>query len=496
MADRASLSLQGSGNAMLSGTPRGATPRMATPRMATPQMAIPRMATPRMATPRQMTPRVASSSSQVRPAASQSQWAERPESANRPIQDMSIQEMEEALKQKLAKRHGGQSSHRENLETNKRLIEAKREQKLLARQDSREFVQRILEEDRIVLEGRKADALNRRKELSELANHYKETMERNTEAKKAAKKASVGSASIYFPYVEGENIVKKKEAEKSILQGELREFMQKQNVTNPARQDNEMRDNKKNTLDYPIRPNPVPHGSTPPFIQTSSWTQELQDLDMEPNDPHMQLVDEKAAHLSKHPVFLTKAKEHMSRRLHDSHVRKALEEKVEQTKTELLHLANKRQSEALECQDGLLVGDALRYDSTAAKAEERRRHAQYLKQQIREREQREQKEKAARRDDQAGYWGPEDKPTVSSDAHKHHCADLIKQMKVDQIRKIIQKDERLKQEKQLIGNCYRQIEEDRIVEQQKRDQYREVLVTTWKSQQKIQEVKRTIDGIM
>merc|ERR1711920_841329 len=53
--------------------------------------------------------------------------------------------------------------------------------------------------------------------------------------------------------------------------------------------------------------------------------------------------DDVAPHMARYPRFLSRAREHMSRRLHDVHVRKALEDKVQQTKTELAKLAAEKE---------------------------------------------------------------------------------------------------------------------------------------------------------
>merc|ERR1712205_112507 len=99
---------------------------------------------------------------------------------------------------------------------------------------------------------------------------------------------------------------------------------------------------------------------------------------------------------------------HMSRRLHDDHVRQALEDKVLQTRRAMEMEAEKRQSEVAQQKDGTLVNDALRYDSTVSKVADRRRNQDILLQQIADRRDRDQRDRADRNSEIAGYWGPEE----------------------------------------------------------------------------------------
>ncbi|CAE7693116.1 unnamed protein product, partial [Symbiodinium pilosum] len=365
-------------------------------------------------------------------------------------------------------------SARELLEDNKQLILEKKEQKALARKNSRELVQKLIEEDRVRSEGIKATDQSKRSQQRELAQQYK-AMIAQKEAQRAAVKASAqkGQTISYFPFVEGETIAKGRAAKSAVLREEMQGFLRQQREKQPPRNDALIKDTRAdNVLLYSIRPN----GTVP-----------AAKVDVEALETDMKLVDESGAHMARHPLFLTKSRDHMSRRLYDEHVRRALEDKVEQTKVELANLAKKRQEEVHMLEDSMLVADALRHDGTTAKADARRRHASFLKDQIEEQRQRRRAEKESKRYEAAGYWGPEDKPAQSVDTHRSHCQDLIKQMEVDQNRRLIDRSMRLRQEQQIVNNCIVQMEQDRELERQKVAQHRDVLVTTWQSQVQLRE---------
>eukprot|EP00930_Biecheleria_cincta_P004707 TRINITY_DN105633_c0_g1_i1.p1 TRINITY_DN105633_c0_g1~~TRINITY_DN105633_c0_g1_i1.p1 ORF type:complete len:492 (-),score=139.77 TRINITY_DN105633_c0_g1_i1:41-1483(-) len=479
MAERSSRSLQGSGQQMMRAmTPRGdATASMAqTPRSAREGGGGQWQST--------------ALSGQARASSSQ---------PGRKIKDMSIEEMEEQLHPRMHKkpvvampgRSGGPPiSARELLEENKLLIQIKKDQKAMKRQNSREFVQRLLEEDRMKSEGLKATDLGKKSALKELAQDYKARIAQNELSKADALRAERSTPGAnYFPFVEGENIVKGREQKSAKLREEMRGFLTKQREEHPPRNDSLIQDTKQNhKLLYNLGPKDF--AATAP-----SFTASDRPASPSKGSEQLKLVDEPSAHMARHPVFLTKAKEHMSRRLTDGHVRKALEQKVEETKHELMQMSEQRQGEVQRLEDSLLVADALRYDSGAAKADERRRHAQFLREQISQGREKKQQEKAFWRSECAGYWGPEDKAPVDVGAHRAHCSDLIKQMEVDHNRKLLDRDRRLKVERKMIDNCLVQMEADRAVEMQKHVQQRQVLVTTWQSQQKIKEAMKTIDGI-
>merc|ERR1719253_1511703 len=140
-----------------------------------------------------------------------------------------------------------------------------------------------------------------------------------------------------------------------------------------------------------------------------------------------------------------------------------------------------------------MVNDALRYDATFAKNRERERNADYLKAQIEERRAKDESEVRARRSETAGYWGPEEEECPGMTAHLMHSTDLIRQMEVNQARKIDSRSRRLNQERRIVDNSLAEIHQDRQLERQKVQEHREVLVTTWNSQKKIREVLDRIE---
>merc|ERR1719277_275649 len=113
---------------------------------------------------------------------------------------------------------------------------------------------------------------------------------------------------------------------------------------------------------------------------------------------------------------------------------------------------------------------------------DRRRNAEYLKEQIEERRKKEDSEIQDRRKEPAGYWGPEEKRGKEQDAVRNHCNDLITQMEVNQYRRLDSRSRRIRQERRLVDNCVAEMTQDRERERQKHQLHKEVLVTTWKSQ--------------
>lgn len=195
----------------------------------------------------------------------------------------------------------------------------------------------------------------------------------------------------------------------------------------------------------------------------------------------------------KQPRFLTRPNEHMSRRIQDEHVRRALEDKVQRTKEELEKQTATRQKEAKLWEEGMLVNDALRYDFALSKSADRQKNSEFLKAQMQERDSKDRKEVEDWRANICGYWGPEEKELPDASQHITHCSDLIKQMEVNQHRRIDSRNRRLKQEKRLVDNSLAEICQDRDLEQQKLQLHREVLTTTWDSQRKIRQVMERIE---
>lgn len=404
------------------------------------------------------------------------------------ISDMTIEEMEAALAGRPTKKFPervrstcGPQSARTLLEENKQLIQEKRERKTLARQNSREFTEKLLAQDRRTTEGDKAKETGRRLVQRELSVNYKEKIAEKEQEKAWSYKAKIeGGVGIqYFPFVEGETISKHREMKRAQMREEMRGFLQKQREEDPPRMDSLIAETHvDHTVQYPQMSK---HGGVASSIAP------MQDVHLAEGDV--------APHMASHPRFLAKAREHMSRRLRDVHVRKALEEQVESTKRELQALQRSRAMQDQTWEDGLLVNDALRYDNEQTKAMDRRLNAQDLQSQIEEKKTKKQAELHKRRGEIPGYWGPTEKELQDPGTHTALCGDLIRQIEVDQQRRISSRNQQLKQERRLIDNCIKEMSQDRRKEQQKIMQHREVLTTTWKSQQKIQEAIKTIEAL-
>merc|ERR1719221_1381388 len=107
----------------------------------------------------------------------------------------------------------------------------------------------------------------------------------------------------------------------------MRGFLKKQKEDHPPRMDSLLADTKfSNPIKYPTAP---VHGKPAiiPQKDIGDYTAEATaDIDVN---------DDCSPHIARYPRFLSRAREHMSRRLHDVHVKKALEEKVAQTRREL-----------------------------------------------------------------------------------------------------------------------------------------------------------------
>lgn len=404
----------------------------------------------------------------------------RESTTSKQVKDMTIEEMENELQQKSSKSGGerGPQTARGLLEENKRLIEEKQRKKAMARQSSREEFERLVVRDRLIAESDKAEELTRRKAHLDLAQSYKEKICSKEKEKAGAysRKKETGVDIQYFPWVEGETIDRHREAKCTQLREEMREHMKKQREERPARADPLLLDTRPgHTILYPTG-----HGIAQEFVSPTSPKQD----------------DSVAPHMQKNPRFLSRAQEHMSRRLHDDHIRKTLEDKVTHSIAELEDRKRQRQAEVQQWEEGLMVTDALRYDRDQAKAAERKRNAEYLEKQMQEREAKLKGEVTEYRARDGGYWGPDEKELQTADLHRNHCLDLIKQMEVDQRRKLNSRQQRLRQEKRLVENCLGDMAQDRARQQVKVVQVREVLTETWKSQKKIQQAKKNIDSIL
>jgi len=197
----------------------------------------------------------------------------------------------------------------------------------------------------------------------------------------------------------------------------------------------------------------------------------------------------------KHPLFLTRNREHMSRRIKDGHVREAMKDKVELCKTQLEQLAMDRHQEARSHEEGLMINDALRYDNALIKASEREKNAEFLRGQINERKKRADMERKEQRKECAGYWGPEEKNLQAGDIHQDHCKHLIHQMEVDQQRRLDDKHRKLQQEKKIVENSMMEMAIDRHKACEKSLRHKKVLTQTWNNQTKIREAMRVVENI-
>jgi len=402
---------------------------------------------------------------------------------------------------------GAPQTARSLLEENKKLVVAKQEKKALDRQDSREFVEKLLVDDRVVNEIDKAKDIGRRTAQRGLAQYYKSKIaEKEAEKSNAYKAKCEGGVDVqYFPFIEGETISQNRQAEAAKMREEMRSFFQQQQRDRPPRRDALMADSDLEYQHrYPFMPvySQSARGPKPPaedFLgsgRASGGGSKSASASATPRQGGaVDDADENAPHLARYPKFLSRAREHMSRRIHDAHVRKALEDKVERTKAELEELTRRRQLEAQQWEDGMLVNDALRYDGSRIKQAERQRNAEYLQRQAQDRKEKEQQEREARFAEPAGYWGPDEKVLENTGVFRNHCSDLIKQMEVNQCRKLDSRSRRLQQEKSLVEGCIAEMSADRVKEKEKFYQHREVLLQTWESQRKIKQVMKNIDSL-
>lgn len=363
------------------------------------------------------------------------------------------------------------------------MIHEKQERRALARKHSKEEFEKLIINDRLSSEGEKARELSKKSAKRELAQHYKECIggKECTKVQKYVAKRDGSADPGYFPFVEGENIQKDRQAKGRMMQEEMRGFLQQQREEHPPRHDCLEEERRGPLVNYPLEPLPSARSSA----RSKGIASVL------PRPPSAGDAGEEAfarsPHIARHPRFLTRASEHMSRRLQDQHVRKALEEKVLQTKAELEAANSKRDQQQQLWQEGMKVNDALRYDREQARLAEKLRNAELLKNQMQEQKQQRQTERQAYREEKPGYWGPEEKPAANPDLHREHCSDLIKQMEVDQLRRQRDRGQRLQQEKQIIDNCMAEMSQDRQKEILKQISHREVLTSTWEHQQVIKQ---------
>lgn len=359
------------------------------------------------------------------------------------------------------------------LEVNKQLVEKKKEEHAMARKKSREFIDEMLQGDQKIIESDKAKDVSRRMAQKELARYYKgKIVEKEQDKANSYKsKLDAGAGEDYFPYTEGEHINKTRQAQHALMREEMRGFLKEQRDTKPGRAGKQLEK----------------------LAGESTFTGLYEGLTFGELEPEPVRSGSSMSN-AKQPRFLTRPTAHMSRRIQDDHVRKALEEQVQRTKEDLEKLQASRVQEAQAWEEGMTVNDALRYDAAESKSSERKKNASYLRAQIEERERKDAREKEERRQTKAGYWGPEEKRCLSGSSFLNHNSDLIAQMEVNQHRRLDSRNRRLIQERRLVDNSLAEISQDRDVERQKLALHKEVLVTTWDSQRKIREVMNRIEA--
>lgn len=402
---------------------------------------------------------------------------------------MSVEEMESRLS-RFARRpeHAIRSTAgkvqphtaRSLLAENQKLSQEKHKNNEMERRASRELIDQLFERDRQSLERDRTKQKKRREAHQALAQKYKAAIVQKEliKAKNYEEKINA-SVDEFFPFNEGETVEKYREEQNAVLRDEMRGFLKTQRQDQPPRTDPLLTAVKNNHHhQYPTQgPGILPNTRS-------------KSVDQPPPGgviaPHI---------CAKHPLFLSRAREHMSRRIADEHVRKAMEEKVELMKSQLETMAADRHSEARRHEEGLMINDALRYDNALIKATERQKNAEFLRGQIEERKKRAQAEKKEQRAECAGYWGPEEKDLQAGDLHDNHCKHLIAQMEVNQHRRLDSRHRRLQQEKKLIENSMREMAVDRLRDREKADRHRSVLTHTWANQQKIRSAVQHVEGI-
>jgi len=202
------------------------------------------------------------------------------------------------------------------------------------------------------------------------------------------------------------------------------------------------------------------------------------------------------AHIGMAPTrFLRRARPHLSRRTDDTHVQQAMKNASDRTAAELAEQARRAHTESQRAAEGLEINDALRYDVSKRKAEERHKHQMFVKSQMEEQRLRAAQMVQEEKKEPAGYWGPEEKALLPSDIHLCHCDELMKQMQVNERRREYTRNRDLAQERRLVENAQSQLRSDRMMDRQKAEFQREVLSTTWQSQSKIREVVKHVEKI-
>lgn len=369
----------------------------------------------------------------------------------------------------------GPQTARSLLEENQRLAAIKNENTKLERKASKDLVDEILDREKQDMEFQRKKEQKRREAHHALAQKYKAAIVQQElkKAQETSKKQASGPGEVFFPFTEGESVEKYRQAQNSQLRSEMQDHMKEQAARQPVRTDALMAS--------------VSHQYPRLYQQTvdSSGAQnETQRLDVAP-------------HIGgRHPLFLSRNREHMSRRINDAHVTEAMNSKVEIFKSQLEQLAEERHREVREHEEGMMINDALRHDNALLKAAERQKVNQFLKAQIAEREAREEQEKKELRAQCCGYFGPEEKNLQAPEIHEDHCRQLISQMETDQHRRYDEVHRRLQEEKHIVNNTMKVMVDDRLKAVEKASKHKKILTKTWDNQKKIRAAQERVERII
>jgi len=375
---------------------------------------------------------------------------------------------------------GGAQTARSLLEENQRLAMIKKQKLVQERTEQNELMDQILERDQQMLEQDRQKQQKRRENLTALAQKYKSAIAQKelSIAQEYTKKRESASNELFFPFVEGETVEKYRESQNTMLKDEMRSFLTTQRQSQPPRTDMLMQ-----AVSHQ-------HGSQYKATNAKSEPVSLEITNQE------KIENGVAPHIAgKHPLFLSRNREHMSRRINDGHVRKAMEDKVDLLKTHLEQLAMDRHREAQTHEEGLMINDALRYDNAVIKASEKAKNAEFLRGQITERRMRADMERKEQRKECHGYWGPEEKKVQAGDIRRDHCKHLIHQMEVDQYRRLDDKHRQMQQEKKIVENAMMEMAIDRHRAVEKTVRQKKILAQTWNNQTKIREAMNVVENI-
>jgi len=407
--------------------------------------------------------------------------------------ELKVREME-ALLSRRAKRDVGLAKNspqtaRAVLQENRILSERKAEALRQAKSDSLDMVEQLLQREQESVEKERAKARSRREAQTALARQYKDSIAKKEQEKdkryetKVSERTTEEERGGYFPFTEGETVQEYRDHANAQLRGEMKEFMLNQRRECPPRADALMDSVKTDyNMLYPLAPNARNVGGAAYLKET---------IAPPPADgpsivPYV---------CEQHPRFLKRSREYLSRRTETTHVKKAMEDKIERTKNQLEMLAKDRHSEKRMHEDGLIINDALRYDNELLKSMERKQNADYVAQQIEERKERKNFEKQISKTENPGYWGPEEKHVYTDAMREQHRRELVAQMEVNQNRRLDSRDRRLRQERCLVENGVQEMLADRDRLAAKADRRRSALNRAWNNQVQIKLAQQHVDLI-